>query len=140
MKRTAIIAALVVFCLAAEEDAVLSGPHAQFLDNHAVLRVAPPQGQAFAATLRSALAQAGAEENGVMCFDPGVGYRVWKGQSHTDICVCFYCEAVEIITKDARHKILHQSRTDMGHARAAFLALSRQAFPQDKALMALKTS
>lgn len=72
------------------------------------------------------------------CFVPGVGFRVWKGRAHTDLCVCFYCSGVEIITKDAKHKEVYHHQTVLGGSRAAFLALARQAFPQDAHLAALK--
>lgn len=119
---------------------VLSGPHVQLLDDHAVLRTGQTQGAAFAAEIGTALAQVKSEQLATQCFDPGVGYRVWRGKTHTDICVCFYCEGIELITQDAHHKVVTQTMISLGAARPAFLALSQQAFPQDKALAALKTS
>ncbi len=124
----------------AAEYAALSEPHAQCLEDHAILRTGQPQGAAYAAAIGTALTQTRSPGSYSSCFDPGVGYRVWKGQAHTDLCVCFYCEGIEIITKDAHHKEVTKTMVSLGAARPAFLALSRQAFPQDKALAALKTS
>ncbi|MGI4790729.1 MAG: hypothetical protein ACRYFS_18010 [Janthinobacterium lividum] len=122
----------------ASDMTTLSGLHPLFLEDHAVIRVGSAQGQVFASALRAALAQAGSEPDGAQCFEPGVGFRAWKGKAHTDICVCFTCMGIEIITKDAKHSVLHQSLTVLGTSRPALLALSQQAFPQDSELAALK--
>ncbi len=126
--------------LTPQEQNILSGAHTLSLDNHAVLRTGPTQGRVFASALGSALAQADSGQGAGIpsCFDPGVGFRVWQGKSHTDICVCFYCAAVEIITEDAKHKVLYHFQTGLRDSRPAFLALSKQAFPQDRHLAALK--
>ena len=123
----------------AAEYAEMSKPHEQ-LENHTVMHKGLPQGAAFAAAIGVALRQTRSPGNYYSCFDPGVGYRVWKGQAHTDLCVCFYCEGIELITQDAHHKEITKTMISLGAARPAFLALSQQAFPQDKALAALKTS
>ena len=122
----------------AEIQAATTGPHVKTLDDYTVLRTGPPQGKAFAEALQGALAQAEAEQDGAQCFSPGVGFRVWKGLAHVDLCVCFHCSGVEITTTNAGHKAAQPLRYNLGRSRAAFLALSRQAFPQDAALAAVK--
>ena len=74
------------------------------------------------------------------CFDPGVkvGFRVWRGKAHTDVFVCFYCQGVEIITTDEHQNKVERFRNDVGSARKSLLALSREAFPEDKVLQDLK--
>ena len=72
------------------------------------------------------------------CFEPGVGFRVWRGKTHTEVFVCFHCEGVEIVTTNERKKEISNFRTDMGAARKSLLALSREAFPEDKVLQELK--
>ena len=98
----------------------------------------PTQGRAFAGSLRAALVQGTSAPDGAQCFEPGIGFRAWKGQAHTDICVCFTCQGVEIVTKNAKQTVLHQSLTELGASRPALLVLSKQAFPQDKQLAALE--
>lgn len=127
------------------ERAALEGGHPGSLDDHMILRTGAPQGKAFATALHAALSQTPSPigADGLMtlipsCFDPGVGFRVWRGAAHVDLCVCFYCSGVEIVTKDAKHKIVSRQTVTLGRSRAAFLALSRQAFPQDAALAAVK--
>ena len=122
----------------AEEQAASSGPHVKKLDDYTILRVGPLQSRSFAAGLVGALSKVNGPGMMTQCFSPGVGYRVWEGQAHVDLCVCFYCSGVEIITKDATHKIVYQEHGSLGRSRAAFLALSRQAFPNDAALAAVK--
>ncbi len=121
----------------ASEQAMLSQPHPLYLEDHIVIRVGPTQNRAFAGALHAALAQGTSEPDGAQCFEPGVGFRAWKGNFHTDICICFTCQGVEVTTEDAKHKILYQSLTTLGASRPALLALSKQAFPQDKTLAAV---
>ena len=110
----------------------------QYLDDYFVLGKGPTQGRAFAGSLRAALAQGTAAPDFAQCFMPGVGFRAWKGRAHTDICVCFTCQGVQIVTQDAKQKVLHQSLTELGASRPALLALSKRAFPQDKQLAAVE--
>jgi len=118
--------------------------HEQPLDDHQVLRTGPPQGKAFAAALREAVSEApafigkdGKGSGTPSCFDPGVGFRVWNGQAHVDLCVCFYCTAIEIDTKDPTRRFKQSLMANLGLSRPAFLALSKEAFPQDARLAAL---
>ena len=116
--------------------AAYASPH--YLEDRLVVSTGPTQGRAFAGLLRAALVQGTSEPDIAQCFMPGVGFRVWKGQAHTDISVCFTCQGIEIVTKDAKQTVLHQSLTELGASRPALLALSKQAFPQDKQLAAVE--
>ena len=122
----------------AEEQAATSGPHVKRLGDYVILHAGPTQDKAFAARLSGALSLVHEEGAGSQCFSPGVGFRVWKGLAHVDLCVCFYCSGVDIKTADPKHKALPSIRVSLDRSRAALLALSRQAFPQDKALAAVK--
>jgi hypothetical protein len=122
----------------AAERAALESGHLRSLDDYTVLRTGAPQGKDFAGRLNAALSTLESPSLMLQCFDPGVGFRVWKGRAHTDLCVCFYCSGVEIITQDAKHKEVFHQRAELGRSRTAFLALARQAFPQDAHLTALK--
>ena len=72
------------------------------------------------------------------CFDPGVGFRVWRGKARAEMFVCFHCQGVEIVTTDERKKEPDNFHTDIGAARKSLLALSREAFPEDATLRDLK--
>lgn len=124
-----------------QEQAAIGGPHPQYLDHYPIMDVGQVQGKAFAASLKKALSQGTGVEDDLQCFEPGVGFRVWKGASHTDMCICFYCSGIQITTPDTSPKSLRQNpyyqRIMLGEARPALLALSKQAFPQDTNLAAL---
>lgn len=105
---------------------------------YAVLRKGLPQGQAFASKLASALSGLDRSDYS-QCFDPGVGFRVWNGKKHADIFVCFYCSGVQAVAYDETGKIVRDVRTGLDASRPALLALSRAAFPNDKALEQLKS-
>jgi len=113
------------------------GLHAQYLDGHKVLRVGPERDRAFAAALRAALAEVPSPtESGVPGdFMPGIGFRVWKGEAHVDVCASFVSNFLQVSTKDAHHKLLQQTMTTLGLSRPAFFTLSEQAFPNDSSYL-----
>ena len=126
------------------------GPHVQLMDQCEVMRVGPVENHAMAAALQAALFKVPSpvQPNGDLSLMPvgspndfgaDVGFRVWKGKAHVDICAGFSTGCLEVITKDASPKSLMQTTANMGASRPAFVALSRQAFPQDKSLAALAT-
>ncbi len=127
--------------LTGAEQAALHGPHPQYFENYSVMDVGQPQGKPFAASLQKALSQVSGAVDGAQCFDPGVGFRVWKAKAHVDVCVCFYCSGIQITTpytspESIRQNPYHQP-TMLGESRPALLALSKEAFPQDARLAAL---
>ncbi len=106
--------------------------------HYTLLRPARPVNLSFGPRLRDALRLTPDESHAFyQCFEPGVGFRAWRGKTHTDVFVCFYCEGVEIVTTDERKKQLGYFHPDMGAARKSLLALSREAFPDDKLLQEL---
>ena len=109
-----------------------------------VRHTGPMEGRPFAAALLAALSQMPALEDNagqptVMPNDFGsdVGFRVWKGVAHTDVCLGLYTEYGEVASQDAHGKLFGRRIAKLGVSRPALLALSKQAFPQDKALAAL---
>lgn len=124
-----------------EEQATISGPNTRYFENYPVLQVGSVQGRAFAGALNKALLQVSSEANGSQCYEPGIGFRVWKGASHRDICICFHCGGLEVLphgsVRDDAHQNPYYLPTSLGQSRPVLLALSKQAFPQDKALAAL---
>ncbi len=119
---------------------------ARFIDQHQVLRVGPVQSKAFAEIVRSALAKTPSliGEDGLMsetpsCFEPGFAFRAWKGKASMEMCVCFHCGGVQIVTHDPRSKLSQSMITPLGSSRPLWLALSKQAFPHDTRLAALPT-
>ncbi len=122
----------------AAESAVIAALPEKLVQNHRVMRIGQPQGHELSTDLSRALAEADSEQSFTQCFDPGVAFRVWQGKAHTDISICFFCSAMDITTEDAKHKVLDHYHPGLRYSRPALLALSRQAFPDDKQLKALK--
>lgn len=119
------------------------------IDNCEVMHIGPTQGRAFAAALQAALSAApsplGTDGRFSLApvgspndFGADVGFRVWRGKAHADVCVGLYTNFVQITTEAAPSKPLAQTTASLGASRPAFIALSRQAFPQDKQLAALE--
>jgi hypothetical protein len=74
----------------------------------------------------------------VECFDPGVGFRVWRGGAWTQMFICFRCQGIEISAVSEEGKKSVSLYTDLGSARKTLLALSREAFPDDEELKDVK--
>lgn len=97
-----------------------------------IVRVGAPRDREFSLGIARALGQASVGMAGSMCFDPGVGFRSWRGRESVDVAICFNCSGIEITTRDASRKVIKSQRADLGQSRSALWALSGQAFPDDK--------
>lgn len=100
---------------------------------------AQEQGKEFAGRLGTALLDTWAfsdQKGKKNCFDPGVGFRVWKDEESVDVLICFICDilycgpSVEEASENATFK--GSSR------RADLLRLAKEAFPDDKEIQELK--
>ena len=120
-------------------------PHILYLDYCQVMHIGPVEGRAFAAAIQAALSQMpapttepGARVQGPNDSGSDVGFRVWQRKAHADVYIGLNTGRGEIISEDAHHKPLMRTAGFIGGARPALLALSRQAFPQDKQLAVLE--
>ncbi|HWE94866.1 MAG TPA: hypothetical protein VG269_12950 [Tepidisphaeraceae bacterium] len=68
-------------------------------------------------------------------FDPGVAFRVWRGQESVIVLICFKCEEVGIAPDD-EIKNLHIKDADPGIP--ALRRLAQEAFPDDVEIQQLK--
>lgn len=106
---------------------------------YTVTRKGKVQNAAFAREILAALEKIKPNHFMASCFDPGVGFRVWKGKTKTEIFICFACPGVEIVTSNEKKKEIWSTHLEnLGDARKTLLALSRRAFPDDKILRDLK--
>ena len=71
-------------------------------------------------------------------INPGIAFRAWRGQECVEVIVCFHCQQMLITTRNAQGKETRSAYTQMISMRAEFLALARQAFPNDKEIQGLK--
>ena len=97
-------------------------------------------GPAFAAKLSQALTNPRTfiGPNDVTCeINPGVAFRAWRGQECVEVIICFHCQQMLITTKDAKGLEVHSAYTEITWTRAKFLALAREAFPNDKEIQSL---
>jgi hypothetical protein len=59
---------------------------------------------------------------------PGVGYRIWSGARSVDVVFCFLCDEVEIVWGPGPAGVGWEAG-DIDNARAAFVALAKEALP-----------
>lgn len=71
-------------------------------------------------------------------INPGVAFRAWRGQECVEVIICFHCQQMLITTRNAQGHEVHSAYTQMISTRAEFLALAREAFPDDKENQSLK--
>ncbi len=80
-------------------------------------------------------------------FQPGVAYRVWSGPKFVDAIICFHCDQLGVVENDktvpergiggslqGRMNVLG----DFQPARAALLAVTKEAFASDAAVQGIK--
>lgn len=101
------------------------------IGGYRVLSHGKNQGSDFAVKLANVLTDRKTYTNNrAACFNPGVAFRVWKGDSAVDIIICFHCS-----------NFYFGPPTDHPHVTASFLGspnrrllvqLAKEAFPDDK--------
>jgi hypothetical protein len=70
-------------------------------------------------------------------FEPGVAFRVWKGEESVVIVICFQCDQVQITTLDKTGKAGKPVYGESDPGRAALVRLAKAALPDDKDIQAL---
>jgi hypothetical protein len=71
------------------------------------------------------------------CFLPGVAFRLWKDKESVEVIVCFGCQNLRLIARDADGKEVKRVSGAFGPG-DALLKLAREAFPDDKELQEIK--
>lgn len=108
--------------------------------NYAVTVRGKEQGRNFAARLREVLTDEGTYvwDSGKGCdFDPGVGYRVWKGEQRIEVVLCFSCDQLVVFSPKAADGSVRSASADFDPARPALVKLAKEAFPDDPVVQAL---
>jgi hypothetical protein len=60
---------------------------------------------------------------------PGVGFRLWSADRSVDLLLCFNCDQIEIGPIPGRRGWSSRGHGDIDAARAAFVALAKEALP-----------
>jgi hypothetical protein len=116
-------------------------PSTQAVLGYAVLSTGPTQNAAFAGRLNAILFDQKTYRFDAVktcIFEPGVVFRVWRGQRHVDVLVCFKCDELRFETYDHDDSELKSGQEDFDGNRAALLELSKEVFPNDPDLAALQ--
>ncbi len=94
------------------------------------------QGPEFAQRLREVLVDHGTySSHAVLCFWPGIGYRVWNGDRYVDVLICFECGNLTC-GPPGQHG---PTRSFLNSPRRRDLVrLAKEAFPDDKEIQALE--
>jgi hypothetical protein len=71
-------------------------------------------------------------------FQPGVAFRVWKGDESVVVVICFSCDQVRFIPMDKDGKPGKPAFVDSDPSRAELVKLAKTGLPDDKEIQKLK--
>jgi len=111
------------------------GPDA--IGGYPITAVGKEQGPEFAARLGKVLRSWGVGNSSKKCaFEPGVAFRVWRGDRAVEVLVCFKCDDLwpHVVGESGT---LDREWLEFDAVRADLLALAKEAFPDDPAIQAL---
>lgn len=121
-------------------DNVKAGTSGDIIADYPVTLHGKTQGPAFAARLSQTVLDPRTflGPSDTSCeINPGVAFRAWHGQECVKVIICFHCQQMLITTRNAQGHEIHSAYTQMGSMRTGFLALAREAFPDDKEVQSL---
>lgn len=72
------------------------------------------------------------------CFQPGVAFRVWKDKEAVDVVICFRCTNFEVRLMGEEKAEDDTELHGFGPGLEPFLALAKEAFPDDNEVQGLK--
>jgi hypothetical protein len=75
---------------------------------------------------------------GARCFEPGVAFRVWNGKEAVEVIICFRCTNFEVQVSGAKKDGDETEQYGFGPGLEPFLALAKEAFPDDREIQGLK--
>jgi hypothetical protein len=109
---------------------------------YAVTATGKEQGEAFAKRLAAVLLDERTYrfDSAKGCiFQPGVGYRIWKGdEAAVEVVICFTCDELIVHAPKAADGSVRGAMEDFDPARPALVKLAKEAFPDDKEIQGLK--
>ena len=126
-----------VFRVASEE---VQKPTNNAIEGYPILATGKEQGEEFAARLTSILLGKGVTQNEKKCgLEPGVAYRLWKGNQSVEVLVCFKCNVLwpHIVGEQWKEHLWWEWQ-DFDTVRADLLAVTKEAFPDDQEIQSLQ--
>jgi hypothetical protein len=122
----------------AGRDARVFTPGDGVMDGYRITAQGTDQGPEFAARLAGMLTDRwGYSLTGVKCYNPGVAFRVYKGEERVDVVICFKCSNLYVGPPSDRPARENKS-FDGTSAGPRLLQLAKEAFPDDKDIQDLK--
>jgi hypothetical protein len=113
-------------------------PKVNAIGHYPILSTGKEQGQAFAARLADILLGGGVTQNQKKCgLQPGVAYRLWKDKQAVEVLVCFKCDVLWAHVVGETGEQPSSEYKDFDSVRAKLLALTKEAFPDDKEIQDL---
>ena len=73
------------------------------------------------------------------CFEPGVAFRVWAGKEAVEVIICFRCTNFQVQVMGEKKDSDEVREFGFGPGLEPFLALAREAFPDDREIQGLKS-
>ena len=109
------------------------------IDDRPLSATGPSQDKAFAAKFVALLQDPRlyAVPRDRCLFHPGIVYRLWNGRSRVDCLLCFRCDDILILTRDAAGHVVHTEFANFAPLRPTLLALVKQTFPTDQEIQGL---
>ena len=102
-----------------------------------ILATGKEQGPEFAARLGKVLRSWGVAPSSKKCaFQPGVAFRIWRGDRALEVLVCFKCDDLwsHVVGESGT---LHDEVLAFDPVRAELVTLAKEAFPDDAKIQAL---
>lgn len=112
-------------------------PGSKTIGGYPIISVGNEQGPDFAARLGTVLRSWGVANSSKKCaFEPGVAFRVWRGDRALEVLVCFKCDDLwpHVVGESGT---LSEEWLEFDAVRPDLVALAKEAFPDDPAIQAL---
>jgi hypothetical protein len=111
-------------------------PQAKRISIFPVIAQGKDQGREFAAKLAGILFDERTyTKEYKKCFWPGVAFRVWKGEEHVDVLICFHCS--NFYCGPPTDEVEVTATFKGSDRRDDLVRLAQEAFPDDKEIQAL---
>ena len=108
------------------------------IQDYPILSTGKEHGQAFATRLSAILLGDGVTRNRKKCgIEPGVAFRLWKGDQSVEVLVCFTCNVMWPHVVGEQTEKPWSEWQDFDSARRDLLLLTKEAFPDDPEIESL---